>query len=94
MFNCIFQYYFFWNRCLIKAIFPHLCEESPDQSFPYVDVVVSTGEVRTRPPQVKPVHDPGQLHAYVISTLQGSVVDEVVIAPLRVLMVYKIRKIR
>lgn len=72
------------------VIVVYLHEESRHQSLTNVDVVVSTGEVCAGPPEVEAVHDACKLLSNVVSTLQRSVVDEVVIAPLRIFMVWKI----
>ena len=40
---------------------PHLTEEAGNESLPDVDVVVTTGELRTGTTKTEPVHDPGQL---------------------------------
>ena len=53
-------------------------------------VVVSAGEVGGGALEVEPVHDAGQLLSHVVRGLEGAVVDEVIIAPLGVLVVCKI----
>ena len=65
----------------------HLHEESRTEGFPNVHVVVFAGEVCAGSLQVESVHDSAQLLSDVVRGLEGSVVDEVVVAPLRVLHV-------
>ena len=67
-------------------MFTDLHEESRHEGLPDVEIVVSAGEVGTGSSQVESVHDPGQLLPHVVRALQGSVVDEVVVAPLRILL--------
>jgi len=65
-----------------------LHEVSRHQCFADVDVVISAGEVRAWSSEVEPIHDTWQLLADVVGALQWPEVDEVVIAPLRIIMVY------
>lgn len=69
--------------------FTYLHEEAPHQSFANVDVIITTCKICARPSKIKPVHNPGQLRSDIICTLEGSVVDEVVVTPLGILMVWK-----
>ena len=48
----------------------YLHEEASDQGLPYVDVVVSTAEVRAGASQVEAVHDARELLPHVVRTLQ------------------------
>lgn len=57
------------------------------ESLANVDVIISTGEICTRSAQVESVHYTCQLLSHVIGTLQRPEVDEVVIAPLRIIVV-------
>ena len=65
----------------------HLHEEAHDERLPDVDVVVTTRELGAGPAQVEPVHDPRKLLSYIVSALHRPVVDEVVVAPLRVFLI-------
>ena len=65
----------------------HLHEEARDKGLPDVDVVVAAGEVGAGSAQVEAVHDARQLLPYVVRAFQGTEVDEVVVTPLRILMV-------
>ena len=73
--------------CLNTELDGYLHEEASDESLPDVDVIVATAEVCAGATQVEAVHDAGQLLSHIVSTLHGPVVDEVVICPLRVIMV-------
>ena len=73
--------------CLNAEADAYLHEEASDERLPDVDVVVATAEVCAGATQVEAVHDAGQLLSHVVCTLHGPVVDEVVIGPLRVVMV-------
>lgn len=66
------------------AVFTDLHEESSDKCLANVDVVVFGGELCGSALEVEPVHDSRQLLSHVVSGLKGTVVDKVVVAPLRV----------
>ena len=74
-------------NAVLRETSPDLHEVTSDESFANVDVVVSTRKVCTRAAQVEPIHDARQLLANVVGTLQRSEVDEVVVAPLRIIMI-------
>lgn len=65
-----------------------LHEEARDQSFANTNVIISAGEISAGTLQIEAVHDASELLAHVVCTLQGAVIAEVVIAPLRVLMIW------
>lgn len=65
----------------------HLHEESGNQRFANVNVVVFGSEFRRRSFQIEPVHDSRELLPHVVAALQGTVVDEIVVAPLGVFLV-------
>ena len=66
----------------------YLHEEARHKGLADVEIIVAAGEVCAAAFQVEAVHDAGQLLAHVVRTLQGPEVDEVVIAPLGVLLVW------
>lgn len=65
----------------------NLHEVASDKSLANVDVVISTGKVGTRAAQIEPIHDTSQLLANIVGALQWSEVDEVVVAPLRIIVI-------
>ena len=67
--------------------FTNLHEESRDECFPDVDVVLSAAEVRAGSLEVEAIHDARQLLPHVVGRFEGAVVAEVVVAPLRVLVI-------
>ena len=71
-------------RSFVRA---HLHEEARDQRLADVDVVVLAVEVRAGALEGEPVHDAGQLLPHVVGRLEGPALDEVVVAPLHVLIV-------
>lgn len=66
----------------------HLHEEPGHKRLPDVEVVVPAGELGAGPPEVEPVHDSRQLFSDVVSRLERSRTDEVVVAPLSVLAIW------
>ena len=75
------------TRAFVTDLHNYLHEEASDQGLPDVDVVVATAEVGAGASQVEPVHDARQLLSHVVRTLQWPIVDEVVIRPLRVIVI-------
>lgn len=73
-----------YNRWYLSAIFTDLHEESSDKCLANVDVVVFGGELCGSAFEVEPVHDSRQLLSHVVSGLKGTVVDKVIVTPLRV----------
>ena len=65
----------------------HLHEMAADERHANVDVEVLWRELSRRALQVEPVHDARKLLTYVVGRLERPVVDEVVVAPLRVFLV-------
>ena len=69
--------------------FLYLHEKTGAERLPDVDVVVLRGELGRSSLQVESVHDPAKLLPDVVGRLQRSIVDEVVVTPLRVLHILK-----
>lgn len=67
----------------------HLHEEPLHEGLANVDVVVLRGELGAGALQVEAVHDASELLSDVVRGLQRSVVDEVLVAPLGVLVACK-----
>ena len=67
----------------------HLHEEPCYQSFPDVDVIVSWSEVCAWSFEVESVHNACQLLPYVVCTFKRTEVNEVVIAPLWIFLIWK-----
>lgn len=65
----------------------NLHEETGNERLPDVNVVVPRVEVGGRALQIEPVHDARQLRAHVVRRRQRPVVDEVLVAPLRRLVI-------
>lgn len=72
------------NLKVLLTVVTDLHEESSDKCLADVDVVVFGGKLCGSTLEVKPVHDSRQLLSHVISRLKGTIVDKVVITPLRV----------
>ena len=68
-------------------MYTHLHEVAHDERAADVDVVVLAREVGARAAQVEAVHDARQLRAHVVGALQRPEVHEVVVAPLRILVI-------
>lgn len=64
----------------------YLHEKALNQRLPDVYVVVFRWKVRTRSLQIESFHDTGQLLAHIVGLLQWSIVDEILIAPIGVLV--------
>lgn len=66
-----------------------LHEESLNEGLANVDVVVLRGELGAGALQVEAIHDASELLSDVVRGLQRSVVDEVLVTPLRVFVAWK-----
>lgn len=65
----------------------HLHKKARNKRFSNINIIVATSEVSTRSLQTKSIHDPRELSAYIVSALQRTVVDEIVVTPSRIFMV-------
>ena len=68
-------------------MYTYLHEVAHDERAADVDVVVLAREVGARATQVEAVHDARKLRAHVVGALQRPEVHEVVVAPLRILVI-------
>lgn len=71
----------------------YLHKKSSHKCFPDVQIIVTTVEVSAATCQVEPVHDSGKLLPHIVSWLEWSMLNKVVITPLYVFMVYVTMKI-
>lgn len=62
----------------------YLHKVATDERFANVDVVIFRREFGRRALQVETVHDARQLLAHIVARLERPVVDEVLVAPLRI----------
>lgn len=82
-----------------EAIFTKACKllrylhkESSHKCLPDVHIIIATVEVCAASCKVESVHDSGQLLSYIVCRLEWSLLNEVVITPLDIFMVWRKRK--
>ena len=71
----------------------YLHKKSSHKCFPDVQIIVATVEISAATCQVEPVHDSGKLLPHIVSWLEWSMLNKVVVTPLYVFMVYVTIKI-
>lgn len=62
----------------------NLHKKSLNQSFTNVGVIVFWLKVGARSFEIKSIHDPSQLSAYIVCLFQWAHVDKILVAPLRI----------
>lgn len=70
----------------------HLHEVARDECLTYVYVIFTAGKLCARAAQIKAIHDPSKLLTHIVCTFKRSEVDEIVVTPLRIIVIFKNRQ--